>query len=135
MGKEYVLELQRPKKGKSFIKKVDKRASFGLSSNQVTRVSRADISHYRKNPTQVWRDISITPLKGGKGFKVTRVSKNSKMAALGLMKGDVIIRANNVDSVSYKDALELYQNIDTIDEMQIVVLRNNQEKELVYEIN
>ena len=104
----------------------------------VKNVSRNDISYYSKNPTKIWKEISIKPLKNGKklkGFKVTRVVQGSKMAELGLQKNDVIIRANNVELNSLKSVTDLYSNIKNIKAIEIVVLRNNQEKELVYEIN
>ena len=66
---------------------------------------------------------------------MTRVVRGSKMAALGLQKNDVIIRANNIELTSLKSVTDLYANMKNINAIEIVVLRNNQEKELVYEIN
>ena len=132
-SKEYILELQKLKLQKSFINKVQKNDSGG-----VKNVSRNDISYYSKNPTKIWKEISIQPLRNGrklKGFKVTRVVKGSKMASLGLQKNDVIIRANNIELTSLKSVTDLYANMKNINAIEIVVLRNNQEKELVYEIN
>ncbi len=57
------------------------------------------------------------------------------MARLGIQKGDIIIKANNIELKSYKDALNLYGKINDLDTIQIVILRNNQEKEIVYDIN
>ena len=81
------------------------------------------------------RIFPLDPLEPGKGFKVTRVTRGSKIAGLGLLKGDIIIKANNVELKTLKSVTDMYMNIDKIDTMQIVVLRNNQEKELVYEID
>ena len=53
------------------------------------------IKKYVKNPTKIWKQISIQPLKNGrklKGFKVTRVQRGSEMALLGLQKNDIIIK-------------------------------------------
>ena len=76
-------------------------------------------------------------MKNGKikGFKIMRIDKNSKFATLGLQKGDVIIKANNVDLTSYKAVMDIYKNINKLSELDLVFLRNNTEKELVYEIN
>jgi type II secretion system protein C len=101
-------------------------------------VSKRDIQHYAKNPKQIWREISIIEVKQGKeikGFKVTRIDPKSKMATLGLKKGDLIIKANNVELKSYRDALNIYAKIKDIDLVQIVVIRNGVQRELVYEIN
>ncbi|MCW9027213.1 MAG: PDZ domain-containing protein, partial [Thiovulaceae bacterium] len=73
--------------------------------------------------------------KNIKGFKVTRIAANSKMATLGLKKNDIIIKANNVVLKSYRDALNIYTKIKDIDLVQIVVIRDGVEKEIVYEIN
>ena len=140
-GKDYILELEKSKNDKA-ITKVRKKSSKKSKSSDVAEESRAvtrkDIRHFAKNPKEIWKNISITPLKDGKkikGFKVTRISAKSIFATLGLEKNDIIIKANNVVLKSYRDALELYKNINKLDTIQIVVLRDNQEKELVYEIN
>jgi len=108
------------------------------TSKDKLGVSRKDIAYFAKNPKQIWRDISIKEIKDGKkilGFKVTKIKRRSKFADLGLKKGDLIIKANNVKLESYKDALALYKNIDKLDAIQIVVMRDNQEVELVYDLN
>ena len=107
-------------------------------SENTHGVSRQDIRYYEKNPNKIWQDISIMERKNGNkinGFRVTRVRKGSKMATLGLKRGDVIIKANNVELNSYKSVFDIYKHISTIDTLQLVVLRNNEEKELVYEIH
>ena len=50
------------------------------------------------------------------------------------LEGDVIIKANNKELKSYADALDIYKKIGTLQALELVVLRNNQEKEIVYEI-
>lgn len=133
-SKEYVLRLEKPKKQTSSISRVVKE----VQSGEMTAVSRNDISYYSKNPKEIWKDISIREVKKGNkitGFKINMVKKGSKFEALGLKRNDILLRANNIELKSYRDALELYKNIDKINTMQIVILRNNQEMELVYEIN
>ncbi len=133
-SQEYILELEKIKSQKSLISRVEEQGDPSLPKS----VAKADIDYYAKNPKQIWKDISITEVKKGnkiEGFKVTKISKNSKMAGLGLQKGDIIIKANNRELKSYKDALDIYAQINDLEAIEIVVLRNNQEKELVYEIN
>ncbi|MBN2815133.1 MAG: PDZ domain-containing protein [Campylobacterales bacterium] len=101
-------------------------------------VSRADINNYSKNPALIWKDIGIKEIMDGKqlkGFRVTRVKKGSKMATLGLQKGDVIIKANNVLFTSLNDVFNLYKDIDKIQTLALTIQRNNQEKEIIYEIH
>lgn len=132
-SKEYILELDKVKNSSS-ITMVDDMEDSG----EPKGVQKSDISFYEKNPKEIWKDISIQEIKNGKslaGFKVTRIARNSKMAGLGLKKGDIIIKANNIELKSYKDVMDIYSKINTLDTIQIVVMRNNQEKELVYEIH
>ena len=87
---------------------------------------------------KIWKNISIHEVKkNGKinGFKVNKINQNSVFAKLGLKEGDLIIKLNNKKLDSYREALKIYKHIDDLDSVQIVVMRNNQEVELVYEIN
>lgn len=134
-GKEYILSLKESNnKISDVFTKVQKNTSTSEDEKQVTR---EDIRSYSNNPAQIWKDIAIAPVKkAGKivGFKVNRIKKNSKMATLGLKKGDVITKANNIKLSSFNDALKLYENIDKIDTLALTIQRNNQEKEIIYEI-
>ncbi|MFT5659646.1 MAG: type II secretion system protein C [Sulfurimonas sp.] len=133
--KNYVLKMfagKGRKNAKSFIKPVQY-----IDNSLPKKVSKSDIKEYAKNPKKIWNDIAITQVKKGnkvEGFKVTRVNRNSQIAKLGLQKNDLIIRVNNMEMTSYKQALKLYKEIDTLKSIQIVVLRNNEEQELAYEI-
>jgi len=135
--KDYVLVLEKSD-NKNFSKSV-KRVKHKMSSQDDEHiVTKQDIKKYSNNPSQIWKDIAIAPLKrNGKieGFKINRIKAGSKMAELGLKKGDIIIRANNVKLSSFNDALKLYKDIDNIDTISLVVLRNNQEREIIYEIH
>jgi len=129
---EYILSMQESgkvmNKMNTFVQAVD--------DGQVEKkVSRQDIQYYAKNPDKIWKDISIVQMKNRQGFKITKVRKNSKIDALGLKKGDIMIRANNNDLKSYKDAIDLYKSMDKLHTIELVVLRNNQEKEFIYEIH
>lgn len=135
-GKEYVLVLSNAKS--SYSKNVSRVQHSSSGDISEARVSRADIVHYSQNPRSIWKDIAISPLRrDGKivGFKINRIRVGSKMAQLGLKKGDLIIRANNVKLSSSNDAIKLYKNINNLDTIALVVLRNNQEKEIIYEIH
>lgn len=101
------------------------------------QVAKSDINRYAKDVNQIWKEIGITEVKKeGKitGFKVTRIKPNTPFAQLGLRQGDIIIKANNQPLTSYKDAIAIYKNIDKLDAVELIVLRNNQETEIIYEI-
>ena len=132
-GREYILDVNFKKLKGSITKVMENQPS-----NSIKFVSRNDISFYSKNPSKIWDDISIKEVKNnGKiyGFKIYKIKKNSRIYKLGLQKNDVLIRANNIDLRSYDDAINLYKNMNKLKTISIVVLRNNNEKEFVYEIN
>jgi len=141
-SKDYILELIKPKQqlqsGKRREQKVSYSEAVAAELAKPREVTRNDITYYAKNPRKIWKDISIREVKKkGKiyGFKIYKINSRSKFAKLGLRRGDIIIRANNVDLTSYKAAFDLYNHINEIDTMQLVILRDNEEKELVYEIH
>ena len=135
-GKDYIVYLKKPdNKASQYIQNI--KNTDALPDDPID-VTRTDISHYIKNPKEIWNEISIVEVRDGKkikGFKVTKLKKMSKLASLGLQVGDLIIKANNVKFMSYADVLNIYKQIDKLDALQLVVVRNNQEVELVYEIN
>ena len=136
-GKEFLLKLEKIKTIKAEVRYEDDDASMSEDGVPVT-VQDSDVKYFAKNPREIWKNISIQEKrKNGKieGFEIKWIKPGSKFAALGLKKGDLIIKANNKRLQSYKDAFDIYKKIDKLDEVSIVVLRNNQEKELVYEIN
>jgi general secretion pathway protein C len=132
-NKEYILRLNESVSAQ----KIQKSATPVEVRNATISVSRSDIKDYTKNPAQIWRDISIKELKkNGKivGFKVTKIRKNSKMARLGLKRGDIIIKANGMAFTSYNEVIKLYQNLDKLDAISLIVKRGRDEKEIIYEI-
>lgn len=132
-GQNYTLQLDQSALASQ--PQIAKKRTF--NPDVPVEVKKEEIAFYAKSPDQIWKDIAISEIKDGKkitGFKVTRINPSSRFAELGLQKGDVIIKANNVLLTSYQDAINIYQNIENLQSVQIVFLRNNQEKELIYEI-
>jgi len=131
---QYILYMQKPKTNN--VKLSYKKDSSKDSYNNI--ISKKDITFYLKNPKQIWKDIAISTVKSNnkiKGFRIDRINKNSKMSDLGLKKGDLIIKVNNIELKSYKDVFNIYNNITKLDNIELVVLRNNEEVELEYEIH
>jgi len=132
---DYVLALQTSKEKHP---NALQRVQHNSGNDNEYRVTRADIKYYSSNPSRIWKDIAIGPVKkNGRitGFKIHRIKPNSQFEKIGLKKGDIIIKANNVRLSSFNDALNIYKNIKNISTVELVVLRNNQEKEIIYEIN
>jgi general secretion pathway protein C len=102
-------------------------------------VLKRDILRYKRHFSDIWKNIAIEEIidpktKKLKGFRVERINKNSIFAKVGLQKGDIIIGANNQIFKSYSDVFKIYNNIDKYNSIKITVLRNNEKKELEYEI-
>jgi len=100
-------------------------------------LSRSVVEGYSKNLDKIWKDIGVQEVKEEEqitGFRITRIRNGSPFARLGLRNGDVIVKANNQSLDSYAKAMEIYQQIDSADALSLVVMRNNEEKEFVYEI-
>jgi len=130
-GQEYTLRLNSTLATKSMMHAVENE-----TTNKI--VQRYEINSYVKNPSSVWRDISIQEIgENGnfKGFEVTKIRAGSPLAKLGLQRGDLIIKANNIALKSYNDVLKIYQQIDKLTALTLVIKRGNTEKEIVYEIN
>jgi len=130
-GQEYTLRLNSTLATNSLVHAVENE-----TTNKI--VQRYEINSYVKNPSAVWRDISIQEIgKNGnfKGFKVTKIRVGSPLAKLGLQRGDLIVKANNIVLKSYNDVLKIYQHLDKLTSLTLVIKRGNTEKEIVYEIN
>jgi len=133
-SKDYKLQLQKTKTKQSNVKITN----YNDKYTNLKTVNKKDISYFATNPREIWKNISIKEVYNGKkidGFKVMWIKPGSKFAQLGLKKGDIIIKANNKRLTSYKDAIDIYTNISRLKEVQITVLRDNDEKEFIYEIN
>jgi type II secretion system protein C len=136
-GQSYILEMDYGGKQKTRAYSTSK-ASDAVDISKPVGVTKNDINFYAKNPNEIWKQIAIQERKEkGKivGFEVKRIAPNSPFEKLGLQKGDLITKANNVELRSYKDAIAIYEKIDTLKSVQIVFMRNNQEMEIVYEVH
>jgi len=134
------------KGGKRYELKMEDKAlqnRFSLSAQHPPKeslaISKEEIEHYTEHIEDVWKNISIKEqfdpvTKKLKGFKVERINKNSIFGKIGLQKGDIIIGANDKIFHSYAEVFKLYNNIDKYDSIKLMIIRNNEKKELEYEI-
>jgi len=134
-NKEYILRLKSAIKNAKHLYTVVSQDT--ASSESIHTISQEQMNFYIKNPDRLWKDIAINEVKNnGKitGFKVTRIKNNSPLSTLGLQKGDIIIEANGTVLNSYSKVLKIYQNINQIERLILLVKRGDQEKEIIYEI-
>jgi general secretion pathway protein C len=104
---------------------------------QIHSVTRDEIERYRQDARLIWDNIGILPVSENgdfKEFRVTFVAPGSVFAQLGLQEGDVLKEANGIKLDGYAAALRLYAEIDRMDAFKLVIERNNQTRELEYEI-
>jgi general secretion pathway protein C len=125
---------------------MEEKALRGTLSSSATKedtasisISKKEIEHYKRHIQEVWKNISIKEQFDPKtkeltGFKVVRINKNSIFGRIGLQKGDIIVGANDKKFRTYADVFKLYNNIDKYDFVKLTIIRNNEEKELEYEI-
>lgn len=141
-GKEYKLQMDESKDDNltyevvSNDETIKTTSSISMQDGQVS-VKRELIDDYIKNFDKIWNDIAISEIKtenGIDGFRVNRIKKNTPFAKIGLQKGDIIKSINNVELKSYNDAFKIYKKINKLTSLNLVILRDNIETEIYYEI-
>jgi general secretion pathway protein C len=108
-----------------------------IQDDAAVFIKRKEIKHYAKNFDAIWQNIKIKEIikeKRLQGFEVTWVKKDSLFAQLGLIKGDVITGVNGKTLKSVSQVFKIYNNMDKMDSLKLMILRDNQEKELEYEV-
>jgi general secretion pathway protein C len=142
-NKEYKVQLQ--KKSKILFDKYTKKQDYDdkydeniIILDDKMSIKRAYLNSYINNSNKIWKSITIKENKNNSnqidGFKVTSIRKNSVFVSLGLKKGDIIKMVNNIELKSYSDAYKIYQKINSIKNLNMKILRENNEMELNYEI-
>ncbi len=125
---EYELSIEDTKDKKinsSFkIEKIDPLSTYD--------VEYSDIQQYKDNPKKLWSEITIN--KKQVGYMVDKIKKDSKIASLGLKKGDIIKMVNGQDIQSDGDAVKLYKSINELEFMTITVLRDGEYVDLEFNI-
>jgi len=137
--KEYRLDMPKRKALQGSVVAFGKKGNVtenrqGRDTQQITK---RDIKHYMKNPDRLWKEIAINEVrKDGKiqGFRIDRLQKDSKLAQIGLKKGDIILQANGRELNSYSAVMALYNQITKLTRLEMVISRDNTEREIVYEI-
>jgi general secretion pathway protein C len=154
--KLYTVTLLQPKKGSggvgsiTTVKSPDEESSQKSEEKEQTvsgeivdagdrkLVDKSLITHYATNMGDIFKDIGIKDMKEGdkvKGFQVSFVRRGSHFSKLGLQRGDIIKSVNGQEINSYNAAFGIYKEIQNIENLTLVIVRDNQEMELEYEVN
>jgi len=146
-GKTYKVELPKSKQNNSYITtvkpkqivtKIQEPTNNTVVESDGYRVINKDIfEHFAKNIDDIYKNISIRDIRKGDKimFKISFIKRGSIFAKLGIRKGDIIKSVNGEEIDSYNKAFSIYRGIKDMQNLTIVVIRNNKEVELEYEIN
>ena len=134
-GKHYELRFKEDKGARK--NSISEAAPEIVNEGEAVFVKRNEINHYVKHFDDIWKNIKIKEIVKNRrleGFRVTWVKRGSVFAKMGLRKGDILIGANNKRFKSLSQVFKLYNNAEKIDSLKLTILRDNQERELEYEI-
>lgn len=109
-----------------------------VDAGGVKIIDKSLLDHYAKNMDDIYKNIGIAESRKGKdinGFKITFVRKDSHFAKLGVKRGDILKSINGQEINSYNVAFDIYKNIQSVQNLTLVVERDKEEVELEYEIN
>lgn len=112
-------------------------SQIGSVDSEWRTVAYKTLKDQMDNIQNIGKTIDVTPAyKGPKitGFKVKTIAPTSIFAHLGILQGDVIQSVNNKKLESYPDALAVLTQLPHLRSIRITVLRNNLQKDIVYEI-
>jgi len=101
------------------------------------KIQKAVLENYMKNMGALERQVAIVPYsKEGKpvGFVIENVLKGSDIDAIGLQKGDIIIKVNGKPVSNMAEVVAFYGSFKPEGGLKITILRDNNEMELEYEI-
>ncbi len=108
-----------------------------IADDAAVFVKRNEIKYYANNFDAIWKNVKIKEIikeKRLEGFEVEWVKEKSVFEKLGLIKGDIITAVNGQKLKSISQVFKLYNNMDKLDSLKLTIMRDNQEKELEYEI-
>lgn len=129
MGKRYILYLENGKKER-FEKREEQE-----SDTDFVKISKNEFLKYKKKINKLVNDISLDPIdyKGIKAYKITYLRKHSPLRKLGIKEGDIIYQING-EGVENPSILNKIINGEKIEGLYLSIYRNNEEKEIYYEI-
>ena len=101
-------------------------------------IDKSLLTHYTTNMDEIFKDIGIQDMKEGDrvtGFQVSFVRRGSHFSKLGLQRGDIIKSVNGQEINSYNAAFGIFKEVQNMANMTLVIIRDNKEMELEYEVN
>jgi general secretion pathway protein C len=99
-------------------------------ANRFT-VERDQLAAQMRTP-EFLRQASVVPVNGG-GFQVRQIQPGSVYVKLGLQSGDIIKSINGEPVRNAEDAIRLYQQLPTLNSVQMEIVRNGSAQNLYYQ--
>jgi len=135
--KEIRLELQKTKTGETIGKKRNIVKKIAPNSRFVD-IKRDSFREYKRSIRRALRDIRIEPLRKNReflGVKIGFIRKNSLFDTMGFKKGDIIKSIDGHMLTSIMDLLPYYNRLDETTTIIVGFERDNEMKEITYEID
>ncbi|MDR2883617.1 MAG: hypothetical protein LBV09_00735 [Deferribacteraceae bacterium] len=118
-------------------KPTEKPAAAGDGGTLNFTLERGELLDQLKDINTVLRSLLVAPtyVDGEfQGYRVSRMSNDSPMRALGLQQGDIINRINGEELTSPEILFGMLGKVDSIDAVSVDITRNGQKKTLFVEI-
>ncbi|MBT8343067.1 MAG: type II secretion system protein GspC [Desulfatitalea sp.] len=108
----------------------------GPREQRIT-VQRSTINEAMQDMSNLMTQVAIRPhMENGEanGLAVSRIKPNSIFRRLGLRNGDILVGLNGREIRTVDDALSLYENLLSADDMALQIKRRGQERTINYNI-
>jgi len=118
-------------------------AAFRPVTGSANIVQQTGANHYTVERDQLaaqmrtpefLRQASVVPVNGG-GFQVRQIQPGSIYEKLGLQSNDIIKSINGEPVRTAEDAIRLYQQLPTLNSVQIEIVRNGNPQNLFYQLS
>lgn len=106
------------------------------SNSNITQSGNDGLNQTSSNQQHI--GIGTQEIKSGTQLKellVTSVERGSLFEKIGLMQNDLIVSINGQMISNFNSASDIYQQLGVNKNINIKILRDNKEKELIYEIH
>ena len=128
-GKDQILEVDDSQKPSRMV------VGKNLFPEQKQLFEAATNIPLKTDPLSLLKQVKIRPyFKNGKpnGLLLYGIKPGSAFQSLGLKNGDIVREINGTQTLAAKDAMMIYQDMESISDMRFVVRRRGQEKEIIY---
>ena len=109
----------------------------GEIEEEIISIAQDDLQGSLNDLNQLMTQVRIRPyFRGGKpeGLIVSQIQNDSIFAKLGLLNGDIIASVNGKQMSSPEEAFQLYNSLNTGEQVTVEITRRGQKKLFTYDI-